>query len=143
MTRTGGRMWSRFVTITAPLFRSEARWRTFGLLALLLTLLLSVNALNVVNSFVGRDFMTSIADRHAGVFVHLALLFAGVFVASTVIAVLARFTEERLGLRWRAWLTEYLVDRYLARHAYYRLNGRPDVDNPDQRISEDVRTFTV
>jgi putative ATP-binding cassette transporter len=66
-----------------------------------------------------------------------------VFALSTVGAVFYRFTEERLGLLWRGWLTRHLIGRYLSGHAYYRLNSRADVDNPDQRIAEDVRNFTT
>src|SRR5262249_48871993 len=51
--------------------------------------------------------------------------------------------EERFGLRWREWLTRHLVDRYLTAHAYYRMNARSDIDNPDQRIAEDAKTFTT
>src|SRR5438270_383111 len=36
----------------------------------------------------------------------------------------------------------HLFERYLSSRAYYRMKGRTDVDNPDQRITEDVRTFT-
>jgi putative ATP-binding cassette transporter len=62
---------------------------------------------------------------------------------STVVAVFASFTEQRYGLMWRDWLTRHLLARYLSGRAYYRLNGRTDVDNPDQRIAEDVKTFTT
>ena len=47
---------------------------------------LSVNGLNVVNSYVGRDFMTAIADRDMAGFVRLAILYVGVFAATTVVA---------------------------------------------------------
>jgi putative ATP-binding cassette transporter len=135
--------WSRFWTLTRPLFRSEERWRAIALLSLLVTLLLSVSGLNVVNSFVGRDFMTSIEQQQAGRFWHLALLYLSVFGLSTLVAVFCRYTEERLGLLWRSWLTTHLSDRYLAGHAYYRMIGRGDIDNPDQRIAEDVKVFTT
>jgi putative ATP-binding cassette transporter len=41
------------------------------------------------------------------------------------------------------WLTRRFLDRYLARRTYLRLAGRADIDNPDERISEDVKTFTT
>jgi putative ATP-binding cassette transporter len=53
-----------------------------------------------------------------------------------------RWTEQRLALRWREWLAERLVQRYFNNRAYYRLRGAESIDNPDQRISEDVRNFT-
>jgi putative ATP-binding cassette transporter len=142
MSTRGRHAWSRFLTITRPFFCSEVRWQATALLALLVVLLLSVSGLNVLNSFVGRDFMTAIAERHSHCFFTLALIYAGVFALSTLVAG-GRFTEECLGLRWRAWLTRHLIDRYLAGRTYYRVNARSDIDNPDQRIAEDVKTFTV
>src|SRR5947209_5439970 len=77
--------WLRFGAVAAPFFRSELRWRAAAFLGALATLLLGVNALNVVNSFVGRDFMTAVADRDAGRYPVLALLYVGVFAASTAV----------------------------------------------------------
>ena len=54
-----------------------------------------------------------------------------------------RFVEEWLGLRLREELTLHIIGRYLADHTYHRLTGRVDIDNPDQRISEDIKTFTA
>ena len=65
------------------------------------------------------------------------------FTASTVVETFARYIEQRLGLVWRDWLTRRFLDRYLGGRAYRRLAEEGRVDNPDQRISEDVRTFTA
>jgi putative ATP-binding cassette transporter len=135
-------MWSRFLSVARPFFRSEERWRAYGLLALLALLLLCLNGLNVLNNFVGGAFMTAVEQREPARFSTLALVYAGVFLGLTVVAVFKAFTEDRLRLRWRRWLTAHLADRYLAGRAYYRMKSRTDVDNPDQRITEDVKTFT-
>ena len=142
MELIGRRAWSRFITLVKPFFKSEVRWHALSLLALLVILLLSVSGLNVLNSYVGRDFMTALADRQPHLFSRLALLYTGVFGLLTVVAVFARFVEERLGVLWREWLTKHLIDKYLANRAYYRMQTRGDIDNPDQRITEDVRSFT-
>lgn len=136
------RLWPRFLTITGAFFRSEIRWHALSLLGLILVFILGLNGLNVVSSFMNRGFMTALADREGVRAVHLALLWAGVFGALTAVAVFKGFTEERLRLCWRQWLTRSLIARYLAGHAYQRLKDRGDIDNPDQRISEDVKTFT-
>jgi len=122
--------------------RSEAGGRALWLLAALLVLMLALNALNVVNSYVGRDFMTAIEQRSMPAFVSKALLYVGVFAASTIVAVIFRFCEERLALLWRDWLTRMLLARYLARGSYYHLRERGEIANPDQRIADDVRAFT-
>jgi putative ATP-binding cassette transporter len=132
----------RFGRAVRDLLTSEVRRRAIGLLILLLVFALSVNGLNVVNSYVGRDFMTAIADRNMSGFIRLAILYVGVFAASTAVAVLYRFCEERLGLLWRSWLTKRVTGLYLARRRYLRIRDAVEIDNPDQRIAEDIRAFT-
>lgn len=143
MTSMDHRAWSRFVRVTKPFFTSEQRGRAWGGLALLLVLLLSLNGLNVVNSYVGRDFMTAVAERQANRYGLFALLYLAVFAASTLVAVFYQYTQDRLALFWREWLTTRLVDRYLSGDVYCRIIRRGDIDNPDQRISQDIKTFTA
>src|SRR4051794_40204767 len=104
--------WRYFVGSVKDFLRSEVRGRALGLFAVLLVLLVAINGLNVVNSYVGRDFMTAISGRDRAGFVRMAVLYLGVFAASTVVAVFQSFAEQRLGLLWRAWLTDRLITRY-------------------------------
>jgi ABC transporter transmembrane region 2 len=97
---------SRFLRAVRDLLNSEVRRRAIALLILLLVFALAVNGLNVVNSYVGRDFMTAISRQDMGEFIRLAIVYIGVFAASTAVAVFYRFCEERLGLLWRSWLTK-------------------------------------
>jgi len=143
MIPQGRPIWSRFLAITLPFFRSGLRRRALLLLGLLVGLLLSVSGLNVVNSYVGRHFMTAVAERAPGRVLPLAVAYVGFFLVLTLVAVFYRFTEERLGLMWRRWLTEHLAGRYLAGDTPTRIATRKDVDNPDQRMTEDVRMFTA
>lgn len=117
----------------------QARWMFLGLIAFLF----AINGMNVVNSYVGRDFMTAIADRNRAEFIRQAFFYLGVFAISTLLSVFSRYTEERLGLLWRALLTRRALDHYLADGSYHRLEAARTLANPDQRITEDVRTFTV
>jgi vitamin B12/bleomycin/antimicrobial peptide transport system ATP-binding/permease protein len=142
MTSFAQRAWSRFVRISTPFFTSESRWHAFGLLALLLALLLVICGLNVAINYVGRDFMTAIARRQSYLVYRVALLYLGVFALSAIAGGFARYAELVLGLRWREWLTRHFFHRYLSSRAYHRLNAQSDVDNPDERISQDLNTFT-
>jgi putative ATP-binding cassette transporter len=142
MPPTRATLWPRFLAITLPFFRSENRWRIAGLLGVLLALILCLNALNVSGSFMCRNFTTSVAERLPDRAATYAVLWLGIIAGLTVVAVFKQFSEERLRLWWREWLTRYLYDRYLSQRAYHRMRERTDVDNPDQRITEDVKTFT-
>ncbi len=141
------RTWGRFIQAARNFARSEVGGRGKALCAALIGLLVVINSLNVVNSYVGRDFVTAIAERNRGGFVSLAIAYIGVFAAATVAAVLYRFSEERLGLLWREWLTHRLLASYLEHPTAYRLSDRlianGEIANPDQRIAEDVRAFTT
>ena len=134
---------SRFLLIPKLFFLSEAGWCGVGLLALLVALVLVVKGLDIRNSYVWADLITAATERKGESVCHLALLYAVVFAGSAIVATFLRFTEELLGLRWRDWLTHHLTDHYLARRAYHRIKELGQLDNPDQRIAEDVKTFTT
>jgi putative ATP-binding cassette transporter len=133
----------RFVRAVRIFAQSEAGWKAKLIFVALVLLLCASNALNVINSYVGRNFMTAIANRDMSGFVRQAFVYVGVFAALTLVAVIARFGEERLGLLWRDTMTRGILRRYFADGTYQRLNASGTIANPDQRISEDVRAFTV
>jgi len=133
----------RFVRAIKDFLTSEVRWRARGLFALLIAFAFTINGLNVVNTYVGRDFITAISHRDWTGFVRQAVFYVAVFAGSTAVAVLYRFTEERLGLFWREWLTRRIIRRYLADRTYLHLKESAAVENPDERIADDVRTFTA
>jgi putative ATP-binding cassette transporter len=135
--------WAAWRRVVLSVTRSEVGGRVKLLFAVLLALLLAINGLNVVNSYVGRDFMTAIEQRSRSGFLTMAVLYIGVFAVSTAAAVIYRFTEERLALLWRHWMTRAFVERYLHDATYYRLREQGEIPNPDQRIADDVRTFTT
>jgi ABC-type long-subunit fatty acid transport system fused permease/ATPase subunit len=87
--------------------------------------------------------MTAISHRDMAGFVRQSILYIAMFAVLTMVAVLYRFTEERLGLFWRVWLTRRIIHRYLADRTYLYLKHSPESENPDQRIAEDVRVFTA
>ena len=52
------------------------------------------------------------------------------------------YLQQVLIINWRRWLTDRYIDEWLRNKTYYRLQVfGADTDNPDQRISEDVRLF--
>lgn len=134
---------ARFVRAVRNFADSEDGWKAKLLFGGLFGLLFAINGMNVLNSYVGRDFMTAIADRNKAEFIRQALFYIGVFAGSTLVSVIARFAEERLGLLWRHFITRRAVSLYLEDGTYYRLNASGDLENPDQRIAEDVRVFTT
>src|SRR6185369_6428287 len=103
----------RFLRSVRVFMSSEVGGTAKLLTACLVVLFLAINGLNVLNNFVGRNFMTAIADRQIAEFVRQAIFYLLVFAGSTIASVYARFTEERLALTWRDFLTRRAVNLYL------------------------------
>ncbi|MEW6037615.1 MAG: SbmA/BacA-like family transporter [Pseudomonadota bacterium] len=135
--------WVRFKRHLRVLLHSEVGGKALGLFLLLIVFLLGINGLNVVNSYVGRDFMTAIADRNRAGFVQFAWLWIGVFALATVVSVISRFIEERLALLWRIFLAQRSVHIYASHRVYFHLGERGEIGNPDQRIADDIKNFTA
>lgn len=133
----------RFAGTVGDFVSSDVGGKAKLMFAGLIALLCGISGLNVVNSYVGRNFITAIADRQGPEFIRQSIFYVSVFAALTVVSVIARFVEERLALLWRQYLTRRAVALYLANGTYYRLGVSGQLTNPDQRIADDVRAFTV
>ena len=100
-------------------------------------------AITVRLNFFNRTWFDAIQNRNESVFWHQLLLvftpYAFIFVAMTVVEF---FVQSLLVIRWRNWLTNHFVSRWLARHNHYRISlVEGQTDNPDQRIQEDIFRF--
>lgn len=122
------------------------KWRQWSLLGLLLFLLFVVNGLNVTLSYVFRFIDTALNEKDATVFQQFMIIYGLVLVTAVPIIVIYRYTRLKLGLMWREWLTRHFLGRYFKHRAYYELDSNAintEVDNPDQRITQDIKSFTT
>jgi len=117
--------------------------KPWAVLGMLLLLSFTVSGLNVVISYVGRFFQTALAQKDAPTFWRFLYVYASVFVIGTPIVVMYSYIRKKLGLFWREWITETFIADYLKNRAYYELTANRDIDNPDQRLAEDLKEFTV
>lgn len=134
------------VVIFASFRRSlKQRWLQWLLLGLLLLLSFTVNGVNVTISYIFRFVDTALNQREAGTFWRYLFIYAGIIVTAIPILVLYRYIRLKLGLLWREWLTNFFFDRYFQNRSYYELDSNAantEIDNPDQRITQDVKAFT-
>lgn len=69
-------------------------------------------------------------------------MFLILFIISFQFFVLRDYARETLSLRWRSWMTRYYMDRYLKNQTFYKIQSQSIIDNPDQRIVDDLSSFT-
>jgi vitamin B12/bleomycin/antimicrobial peptide transport system ATP-binding/permease protein len=135
-----GRVWS----LAAPYWRSDERRLAWGLLVAIVGLTLGMVYLNVVFNDWYRTFYNALEQRDVDTFWRQMLIFCGLAVVYIVGAIYRLYLTQMLEMRWRAWLTDRYVSSWLSNQLYYRLElQNAGTDNPDQRIAEDLRNFTI
>ena len=133
----------KFFTLAKAFFNGGAKRQARLWLGALLGLCIAVGVVQVFLSYAMRDFVTALAQRDHDAWVRGIWKFIAVCFISVPIGVYYRYSQERLSLAWRRWLTQILIKRYFFNRAYYRIRASETVDNPDQRIAEDVKLFTT
>ena len=135
-------LWQRFRAIAVPYWFGEEKWIARGLLALLVLLLLGQTGVDVLFNQLTGEFTSALAAREVDRFWSAIKECLAILVVAVPIYAFYYYVRDKLGLHWRRWLTRRLLGSYFSNRAYYRLNASAEIDNPDQRIAEDIRTFT-
>ncbi|MGA8421779.1 MAG: ABC transporter ATP-binding protein/permease, partial [Pseudolabrys sp.] len=112
------------------------------LLAAVVAIELSIVGLNVLLNSWNNAFYNALQDKDWDAFVYQLGYFCVLATAFILLAVYQLYLNQWLQIRWRRWLTETYLDRWLTEANHYRMQLLGDAaDNPDQRIAEDVRQF--
>jgi putative ATP-binding cassette transporter len=124
----------------------QGRWLPWLLMGVITLLILVINGINVGISYVARNVDNTLVAYQADQFWQVVAIYAFCLVLALPIRALQSYLIPRLGLLWREWLSGRLLTRYLSNRAYYVLNPNDEtaeeIDNPDQRISQDAASFT-
>jgi putative ATP-binding cassette transporter len=135
-------LWRRFAAIASPYWLSEEKWTAWTLLVLLVLLMLGQVASNVLFNQQSGELTSALAAKDPDRFWRTIYECLAMLIVAVPIYAFYYFVRDKLGNCWRQWLTRRILDRYFDNRAYYELNSNAKIDNPDQRIAEDIGTFT-
>ncbi len=128
--------------IASPYFNSEDRWPGRILLAAVIVIELSIVGINVLLNSWNNTFYNALQDKDWNAFIYQLGYFCVLATIYIFLAVYQLYLNQWLQIRWRRWLTQAYLDRWLAEANHYRMQLLGDAaDNPDQRIAEDVKEF--
>lgn len=128
--------------LAKPYWFSEDRLRGRLLLAVILSMSLGLVYLNVLFNKWNNAFYDSLQNHDWKAFTHQLLVFGVLACIYIAVAVYQLYLQQMLQIRWRRWLTDALMDRWLADRTYYVMQMRfGETDNPDQRIADDIDSF--
>eukprot|EP00249_Psilotum_nudum_P022001 c28335_g1_i2 orf=1323-2528(+) len=111
-------------------------------LLLVVLLLCAVSAGMLVQfSYVLKDLSTALSNKDVDGFYQAILKFACVVAVAAPLLAYYDYMQDLLVIEWRIWLTDTILSDYFANRSYFDLKMEGKLDNPDQRICEDVASF--
>lgn len=128
--------------LTKIYWQSEEKKKAFFLLGCIIALTLGVVYMLVLLNQWNNSFYSALQNYDAKKIFDELIHFSWLAAIYILLAVYSYYLQQTLILNWRRWLTTRFIDIWLQNKTYYNLQmfGK-DTDNPDQRISEDVRQF--
>jgi vitamin B12/bleomycin/antimicrobial peptide transport system ATP-binding/permease protein len=136
------RFLSAFWALAKPYWTSEQRGKGLALLGTVIALSLGLVYLEVQFNLWNKDFFNALQNKQQPEFFHQLWRFTYLAFIWIVGRVYQLYLQQMLLIEWRSWLNDHFLSAWLADRAYYRLQLIDrGVDNPDQRIAEDLRLF--
>ena len=128
--------------ISAPYFRSEDKRAGRGLLAAVIAIELAIVGINVLLNQWNSRFYNALQERNWDNFVSEIIYFSVLATIFIVLAVYQLYLNQWLQIRWRRWMTSHYLGDWLHQANHYRMQLEGDAaDNPDQRMTDDVKLF--
>ncbi len=135
-------LWKRFWNLASPYWKQDEKWKAWGLLALLVVLLLGQTQFAVLFNEQTGEFTSALAAHEEERFWDSIRFCLTLLIVAVPIYASYYFVRDTLGIHWRRWLTNRFLGSYFSHRHFYELNSNAGIDNPDQRVAEDIATFT-
>lgn len=127
-----------FFLLVWPFWSSRKAIRLWLLLAAALICELGFVQVSVWINNWNKTFYDALANFSAHLIPPLLIQYIAFMAAAIVLIVIGNWFGKKLSFLWRDVMTVSFQDRWMHRHAHYRLRFKGEPDNPDQRIAEDI-----
>lgn len=134
--------WRQFIDVAKPYWLGEEWKRAWMLLVLLIVLMLFETKFAVMLNDQAGEMTSALAAKEGVRFWASVRTCLMVLAFAVPTYAFYYYMRDLFGNQWRRWLSGRFLDGYLKDRKYYALGANSDLDNPDQRISEDINTFT-
>lgn len=135
--------WKKVLSLVGLYWFSAQRRQGVKLLSWVSMLSGGAIALGAYSSYLNRDSTEALVGKHLTQFYHLMFIWVAVTAVTVFTKVVGLYLASLLYIEWRAWLTDHFIDAGFAHRAFYRMGLVGKVDNPDQRISDDISAFVA
>jgi putative ATP-binding cassette transporter len=134
--------WKQFLNVAKPYWLGNEKKSAWFLLGLLIVLMLAETKFAVMLNDQAGEMTSALADKNGPRFWTSVRAVLYVLAFAVPIYAFYYYMRDMFANRWRRWLTGRFLDSYLKGRKYYEIGSDSEIDNPDQRIAEDINTFT-
>ncbi len=131
-----------FWSIAKLYWFSEQKWRARGLLLLVIVLLGTFTVFNLFLTNQRAEFISALSAQNPERFWRSIIGFFSTVVIAVPFVSSYSFFRQKLSVFWRRWMTHSFMKNYLSDRSFYQISYHPEIDNPDQRIAQDIKSFT-
>ena len=131
-----------FWSIAKHYWFSEQKWRARGLLLLVIVLLGTFTVFNLFLTNQRAEFISALSAQNPERFWRSIIGFFSTVVIAVPFVSSYSFFRQKLSVFWRRWMTHSFMKNYLSDRSFYQISYHPEIDNPDQRIAQDIKSFT-
>jgi putative ATP-binding cassette transporter len=118
--------------------------RSWGMLSLLIFLIVGLVGVTAFNSFVNRRLIdVIIQEKDASQFASTLIVYAIGLICVTLLAGFTKDIRKKIALDWYQWLNTQILEKYFSNRAYYKINFQSDIDNPDQRLAQEIEPIAT
>src|SRR5262249_51505306 len=142
MNRFDREFWRRLWRLAKPYWVSDQKRPGIVLLIAIIAIVLVLVGIGAIFTYISRDMLNALQARNQSAFWAQLWKFIAVSFFFIPVSAYLPWMIGRLTIRWREWMTQRFIARSFAHRAFYEINTAGHVDNPDQRISEDIGTFS-
>ncbi|EGY29338.1 ABC-type uncharacterized transport system, permease and ATPase component, partial [Candidatus Regiella insecticola 5.15] len=125
-----------------PFWVSEEKWRAWSMLITIILLSLGSVYVSVLINKWFQVFYDALQNKDYLVFKQQLWRFSYLAFIGIVIGIYKIYLTQQLQMHWRSWMTEKFIGKWLRHKTYYHTEQKQLVDNPDQRIAEDLNVLT-
>ncbi len=130
-----------FFQVAKRYWLSSEKWQAIAILLFLIICIIASNNLFVGFSEVQKSLLSHLTEKKAAEFHQDIIDIAKMGVIVITVLVLRNYAQKKLVLYWRNWLTFNFLEHYFSNQNFYKINTNKTIDNPDQRVADDINSF--
>ncbi|MBJ7556573.1 ABC transporter ATP-binding protein/permease [Marinomonas spartinae] len=131
-------LFRRLYDLSLPYWTRNEAWKSWLIVIMLLFSSAAIGIIGGYVSYLVADYTNALVDKNASIYWSLMIWTTFVVFMRILLSSVTGFFSSWIVLNWRQWMTEQITQSYMRNRTYYEIEQSKFIDNPDQRIQDEV-----